>query len=60
MNVGFNFPSHIFLLLFMMNADAYDEDTTPDIVNKIPAASGKFRLVSFFSLDVSIELEAIS
>lgn len=36
----------------MMNADAYDEDTTAYIVNKTPAlaaASGKFRLVFFFS-----------
>ena len=51
MNVGFDFPSHIFLLLLMMNADAYDEDTTSDIVHKIPAptaASGKFREFFFF------------
>ena len=50
MNVGFDFPSHIFLLLFMMNADAYDEDTIADIVNKIPASAaafGKFRLFFF-------------
>ena len=67
MNVGFDFPSHIFLLFFMMNADAYNEDTSADIVNRIPApaaASGKFRLFFFFFfflvLDLSIELEAIS
>lgn len=51
MNVGFDFPSHIFFLLLMMNADAYDEDTTADTVNKIPtpaAASVKFRLFLFF------------
>lgn len=50
MNVGFDFLSHIFLFLFMMNTDAYDEDTTSEVVDKIPApaaASGKFRL--FFS-----------
>ena len=47
MTVGFDFLSHIFLSLFMMNTDAYDEDTTSEMVDKIPApaaASGKFRL----------------
>ena len=50
MTVGFDFPSHIFLFLFMMNAHAYDEDTTADVVNKTPApasAEGKFRLFFF-------------
>ena len=63
MNVGFDFPSNIFLLLFMMNADEYEEDNTLDIVDKIlapSATSGKFRLSFFLVLDVSIELEAIS
>lgn len=62
MNVGFDFLSHIFLFLFMMHTDAYDEDTTSEIADKIPApaaASGKFRLFFFLVLDVSIELEAI-
>ena len=62
MNVGFDFLSHIFLFLFMMHTDAYDEDTTSEIADKIPApaaASGKFRLFFFLALDVSIELEAI-
>ena len=48
----------------MMNADAYDEDTTADIVNKIPApavASGKFRLFFFFSFGCfDRTIEAIS
>ena len=61
MNAGFDFLSHIFLFLFMMHTDAYDEDTTSEIADKTPApaaASGKFRLF-FLVLDVSIELEAI-
>ena len=46
----------------MMHTDVYDEDTTSEIADKIPApaaASGKFRLFFFLVLDVSIELEAI-